>query len=229
MRAGFSLWHGFALSIALHLGAILPFMAPLHLPEPERPRTLVVELQGQITDRQLDAKQIDRKQTEQPRPETPPPEKEHEDPPKPDTIPVKAKPAPPRPKAPPQPTSAPPAPSPVTNSGNAAEQQPQQTIRYDTVDPAVLNAYLRTLKKRLQDNLVYSEEAKKLGLQGTATISFMLTQGGDLREETLRVVKSSGFPKLDTNALATVRSSVPFEPPPKEMTIAIAIVFVMRN
>jgi protein TonB len=41
----------------------------------------------------------------------------------------------------------------------------------------------------------------------------------------LKIVESSGQPKLDASALKTIRASAPFAPPPKEMTVAIAVAF----
>jgi protein TonB len=66
-------------------------------------------------------------------------------------------------------------------------------------------------------------------MQGAATVSFTLLANGQIRPDSLKIVESSSQPKLDASALETVRSSVPFESPPKEMTVAIAVVFGRKH
>jgi protein TonB len=56
-------------------------------------------------------------------------------------------------------------------------------------------------------------------------VSFTILASGQIRPETLKIVTSSGQPRLDGGALKTIRASVPFDPPPKEITIAIAVDF----
>jgi len=52
---------------------------------------------------------------------------------------------------------------------------------------------------------------------------------GQIRPESLKVVSSSGQATLDASAMQTIRSSVPFDAPPKEMTIAIAVAFSRKR
>jgi len=56
------------------------------------------------------------------------------------------------------------------------------------------------------------------GLGGTAVVAFGLTPSGGLAHA--RLVRSSGNPVLDRLALATVRGSAPFPPPPAGATSA---------
>jgi hypothetical protein len=44
-----------------------------------------------------------------------------------------------------------------------------------------------------------------------------------------QIVDSSGQPKLDAAALKTIRDSAPFAPPPKELTISIAVDFARKT
>ena len=101
-----------------------------------------------------------------------------------------------------------------------------QTIKTDP-DPEVdrLKDYVKLLTKKVQANLVYPDEGRQAGLQGTATVSFTILGTGQIRPESVKIVASSGRPQLDASALKTIRASVPFDPPPKEMTVAIAVAF----
>jgi protein TonB len=47
-------------------------------------------------------------------------------------------------------------------------------------------------------------------------VAFTILGDGQIRADSLKVVESSGYPKLDAAALQTVRESLPFPPPPKE-------------
>jgi protein TonB len=41
----------------------------------------------------------------------------------------------------------------------------------------------------------------------------------------LKIVASSGRPQLDASALKTIRSGVPFDPPPEEINVVITVDF----
>lgn len=233
-RTRFSLWHGAAASALIHACLVLPFFVPWHLLQAKQQQTLVIELQGMISNRQEEQKTAGAQQ-----PATPPPEVRQE-PPKPEEKPQpekkkvvkKTMPAPPIPKKPVlQPVheevaSLPMLPAPA---GEAAQQQVPQTIRSVDADMEAFKAYLAKLKRKLQTNLVYPDSAKLSGLRGTAVVGFAVTETGDIREESLRIIKSSGFPDLDRNALSTVRSSAPFDKPQKEITVAVAVSFEVKN
>jgi len=108
----------------------------------------------------------------------------------------------------------------------AEERQKAQIIRQDPEeDINLLKGYVKRLTKKVQANLIYPEEGRQAGLHGAATVSFTILGSGQIRPETLKIVASSGQPKLDASALKTVRSSAPFDPPPKEMTVAISVSF----
>jgi periplasmic protein TonB len=104
-------------------------------------------------------------------------------------------------------------------------QQNAQTIKADQQEIDRLRDYVKLLTKKVQSNLVYPDEGRQAGLTGTATVSFTILGTGQIRPETLKIVESSGQPKLDAGALKTIRASAPFNPPPKEMTVAIAVAF----
>lgn len=61
----------------------------------------------------------------------------------------------------------------------------------------------------------YPEEARAHGDKGTAQVAFTLDRQG--RVLASRIVRSSGFPALDQETMATVRRAQPFPPPPSNM------------
>src|SRR5262249_52858368 len=91
--------------------------------------------------------------------------------------------------------------------------------------------YVKLLSKKVKTKLVYPKEGRranerrKAGLLATATVAFTILSDGQIRPESLRIVISSGQAVLDTSALAAIRASVPFDPPPKVMTVAIPVDF----
>lgn len=108
--------------------------------------------------------------------------------------------------------------------GGATEQK-GQTIRTGEHEGGVIAAYLAKVSKRVQANLVYPEETRKHGVEGVSIVSFTITESGAIEEGSLKVRKSSGYPALDSNALKSVVASAPFERPPKEIAVRIAVEF----
>jgi periplasmic protein TonB len=83
--------------------------------------------------------------------------------------------------------------------------------------------------KKIRDNRVVPDEAKRGRLQGVTTISFVILSNGDIRPEILKVVKSSGQPAPDVGGLNTIRASAPFAPPPREMAVTAGVAYGPRR
>jgi len=118
-----------------------------------------------------------------------------------------------------------------TIPAGAAGQGPSQrgqTIAYRDQDADVTRQYLARLSKRLQANLVYPEEVRKSGIDGISTIAFTIEESGMIKAGSLRVRKSSGYASLDNNALKSATSSAPFEKPPRELNVSIAVAFTVE-
>jgi protein TonB len=116
------------------------------------------------------------------------------------------------------------------NISGTEEPQDAQTIKTDhDAEIDHFKTYVKLLTKKVQANLIYPDDGRQAGLQGTATVSFAILRSGQIQPDTLKIITSSGQPKLDASALKTVRSSVPFDPPPKEMTVAIAVAFSRKH
>jgi protein TonB len=156
-------------------------------------------------------------------------------PPPPETAaPPPAEPAPTPPAAP---TPAPPveknspaidmkAGSSANNNPGSEQQQNAQTIATaQQPENDRLDDYVKQLAKTIQRNLVYPADARRAGLRGTATVSFTILPNGQVRPNSLKIVKTSGEAKLDAGALETIRASAPFAAPPQAMAVSIALVF----
>ena len=219
----FTLWHGLAASLAIHSVLGAPFVVHgLERPNDDAP-VLVVELQGAVSDSQavqrvLQQTKGDEKQ-EQASPDRPPDqlaENGDQPPPEPETT------APSTVKQTEEQPTRPATEGGANNVKGVEEQQTAQTVKQDD-DADRLAEYIKLLSKKVEAHLVYPDEGRKAALQGVATVSFRVLDNGQIRPETLKVVESSGQPKLDASALNTIRASLPFDPPPKEMTIAIGV------
>lgn len=235
-QSRFTIYHGLAASLALHVALGLPFALYALTPAPEEPPTLVVELQGVVTDSQSEQKvqqeTAGAAQQDAAAAQPAPPAASNDPPAEAETEEKQAA----TPPAPAEPRPATPASEMKSGSGGsvnvagADEQQNAQTIR---TEPALrisdFRAYVKVLTKRIEAKLVYPEEGRRAGWRGAATVSFTLLPTGQIRPESLKIIASSGQPKLDESALQTVRASVPFEPPPQEMTVAIAVAFGRKH
>jgi periplasmic protein TonB len=112
------------------------------------------------------------------------------------------------------------------NIRGAEQQQEAHRLRprvENPVDP--LRAYVKTLTKRLEAKLVYPEAGRQAGLHGWPTVAFTILADGGLDPNSLKLVSSSGSPKLDQSALDTVRASAPFERPPHEITLKLTLIY----
>lgn len=79
----------------------------------------------------------------------------------------------------------------------------------DTVRSEYLAALNRALQKRPP---LYTEEARKRGLEGGATVVFKVDRNGHLLDAVIG--QSSGDPLLDAGAIETIRRGDPYPPPP---------------
>jgi protein TonB len=82
---------------------------------------------------------------------------------------------------------------------------------------------------RLQSNLVYPEKMRRQGIEAVTTIAFTVMESGQIRRNSLEVRKSSGYREMDDNALRAARESAPFDKPPKEMALVIAVAFEVER
>ena len=211
----FTIWHGVAASLALHSALALPFVVHRFAPPPDDRPMLVIEVQGEVADRQDDERAELQAEAEpvQPPPAPPPPQK---------TAPPEAQDEeaarPQRQISPPQRQSD----SAQADQVPDADAQQKSRILERDIEADRLREYLTRLSKKIRTKLVHPDRA---GLYGNARVSFTLTLDGQIKPGTLRIVTSSGQPKLDAAALATVRASAPFDPPPREMTVSPDVLY----
>lgn len=219
----------FALSLAVHVAVILPLAIEMRAAEPDDDETLVVDLTGVTAD-----DQSEEKVTEQTAGSSASQAASAQDTrvaqagerQKIDATPMETGPAS---AASPQKAAsakaAPGAPGSVNIQG-AEQQQEAHRLRprvENPVDP--LRAYVKTLTKRLEAKLVYPEAGRQAGLHGWPTVAFTILSDGALGPDSLKLVSSSGSPKLDQSALETVRASAPFVPPPREITLKLTLIY----
>ena len=217
-------YHWLGVSWLLHCGLILPcVLIGLYTPSCQNHGKLVIELFGMVADRQQEARmekvmppprkvpqlipQMPKKASEAHETvaaDMPVYEEKIDETPVPDPSPV------------------------VAVADEAVERQRQQSIAHENQDADKTREYLARLGKRLQANLVYPKEMRKSGIEGISTITFTIMESGDIRGNSLRVKKSSGYSELDANALKSALVSAPFEKPPKELNVSIAVAFTRK-
>ncbi|MBG0811961.1 TonB family protein [Methylosinus sp. H3A] len=223
----FTIYHGFAASLALHALLSLPFILSRLEPVEDDRSTLVLEMDGLVSDDQADEKvqQDTAGQTQQAaqnavqaQQPTPPSEQK---PVADDGSPLQA-------NAVTVSTQAPAKPEPAgsTQVNGVEEQQLARTIAHREVSEETLRrAYGKLVSKKIHGRLVYPEAGRRAAWRGVTKVSFFILAGGQIRSDSVKVVSSSGEPQLDAAAMQTVRVSAPFGPPPREMNVAIDVVF----
>jgi len=237
----FTLAHGVALSLLLHLSLALPLVAwMMHTPHRYRSSSnrLNVEIFGMLSNRQTAAQQ---RRIEKGRPGEPFPEKSSQRAAKPEierrevatessTVPGET--IIDTPDAVQVPLASSSANDSSSGSGSESRAggdsgQRQLFIGGRNTEADLITAYVSQLTKQVNAHLIYPNEVKKKGFEGTAWISFIVTASGDLKPNTLTIRKSSGYAALDANALKTITAIAPFQRPPHELTISLGIDFAV--
>lgn len=89
-----------------------------------------------------------------------------------------------------------------------------------------IKKYFFYVRDKLQENLSYPLMAKKLQIEGTVIVRFVIEKDGSVNENTIKIVKSSGSKILDRQAIITVKNSIPFKAPPEgRIVVEIPVVF----
>jgi protein TonB len=236
------------LSLAMHIAAAAPLVYLFFDQQPDdAPETLTVDLDGLVSDRQENEKKAD---DAAPAPQapvetaSPPAEAAQSQPPIPSAPPSQ------EPEAPDEPSDAPP-PSPAASQQRArsasdtaagpvaakAEALPvaddaraARTIaRRQQQDEDAMQKYAVRLVKRVRAGLIYPPAEGAAKSQGVVKVSFDIHADGSIDPASLKVIASSGRAGLDAAALATIRKSAPYPPPPQAATVAFSLYFGKRQ
>jgi periplasmic protein TonB len=243
-RLRFTIYHGFVASIAIHWAVALPFVVQSFAQPPDEPEMLALELQGVVADNQVVQKVL-----QETKGDVAQEEKQAPDPQKPEQKPTPPAASKDEPRevasddseAPPPPAPAPAMPTPkaetspapakqktgsagANNVTGTQEQQNAQTIKTDPDAAQRLAAYSRLVAKKVYAKLVAKYRDRK-----SVTVSFRILSDGHISPDTLKIAGSSGDPRLDAGALQTVRASMPFPPPPEEVTVQFVLDFGLKH
>ena len=131
----------------------------------------------------------------------------------------------PRVESPPSlPPPAPAAPARPAPSVTAAAPRPDEP---GTPAEKARKKYLREQFTYIRDailaKLSYPHMARKMGWGGTVKVSFCVCEDGSVTD--VKVVKSSGYNVLDSNALGTIRMTAPFPKPPVMAEVVMPITY----
>jgi protein TonB len=84
-----------------------------------------------------------------------------------------------------------------------------------------LREHFEYISALILKNLRYPPAARRMGWSGNVVVSFVVLENGSA--EDIKVMKSSGFTLLDTNAVETVRKVSPFPKPPVRAELRIPV------
>jgi periplasmic protein TonB len=232
------------ISILLHAAVVAPFaLSTLWPQENESKDTLVVQMDGVLSDSQMDEKKATPAADAVPAAPRPP----DAAPPQPAANAVEATQAPPPEKveASEEPSDAPPPQTAAAEQAKKSETPPQtappppppqmarptdegdvaHSLAPKAEDEDALRKYGVRLAKKVQANLLYPAESRATRAQGVVKVTFALHADGSIDPASLHVIASSGNPGLDAAALATIRNGNPYPPPPKPTSIAFSLSF----
>ena len=250
---------GFGVSVLVHALPIALWLwasqrEPSH--SRQRPRQLVVDLFGMISDRQIQeriqgddedtlisaappAPRPERSRSPQearPKAQAAPPQQLQKTP-----SPVVQSEQAPAPDAPEQQAVAAPQDSPSADGptgagsmgvgslgpGRDTENQEGRTLGVEGAsEAALLGKYTAALTKRISAHIIYPADARLAGLVGNPSVRFTVTLSGAILPGSLAIQKSSGHPSIDRAAIRAAIESAPFPPPPRQMTVGVTLSFM---
>lgn len=110
------------------------------------------------------------------------------------------------------------------------EQKETKEASNPKVSEEKVAQYLSYLRRHLENNLLYPQFAKKIGLEGSVVVCFCVKANGSVPYKSIKIQKSSGYQILDKQAIETVTTSAPFEKaPPEEMEVVVPVTFSIKT
>jgi protein TonB len=106
--------------------------------------------------------------------------------------------------------------TPVGSAGGGAEESAEGIRAY-------MGKNFSYIQKRVARYTVYPPRAKRTGIKGKLTVSFIINLDGTVSD--VAIAKSSGHAVLDDAGIAAVKDAAPFPTPPASARIAIPISF----
>lgn len=219
----------FLYSLALHtfFGAIFIFFLT-HTTPPEPPETIKISLNTLQAQEPIPPKHIQKPTPIEPtQPQKVVPITKVQP-----SIPQKISPAPIQ-KTPPVAIPQPAPPVVVTQSIvttapiSAPKKAPPPPPPPPNVQKEFLNAHLGEIREILAQNLKYPKMAQKLRMQGEVRIAFSLDSDGSVSN--IKVIESSGFDLLDSDAASLIEKTASRFPKPSEsVRISVPLSYVLR-
>lgn len=102
----------------------------------------------------------------------------------------------------------------LPTAAGAATGQPSGREQY-------VKAHFLYIQEGIQKGITYPQIARKMGWEGKVVISFVICENGQV--ENIRIIRSSGYKVLDSNAVNTVRRVAPFPRPPVRAELIVPI------
>ncbi len=100
---------------------------------------------------------------------------------------------------------------------NTKSYEKEDTVNLGNRDTKYYS-YLTKLKKNIKQNWQYPKQAYIRKEEGTAVVKFSIVEDGSLID--IRIITSSGFKSLDTEALNVVKLCTPYTPLPKNFNLS---------
>lgn len=96
-----------------------------------------------------------------------------------------------------------------------------------TGQAAYLREHFMYIRDLIMKNLDYPSVARRMGWQGTVTVTFVVLESGTVQD--IRIVKGSGHTILDQAVAKTVQRVQPFPRPPAKAELTVPVVFRLEG
>lgn len=111
------------------------------------------------------------------------------------------------------------------------EEKIEEKVESDEPDTEEMFRYKDAIRQRIESYRRYPRSARKHKIEGITVLTFMISEKGTV--SSIKVVRSSGYKVLDTEAVATVKRASPFPSIPSginrfHIEMEVAIVFNLK-
>lgn len=119
-----------------------------------------------------------------------------------------------------------------TKAESSLKPSMKEKIKKTPTIPKEMSDYIQGIQEKISQAIIYPEEAREYGWEGTVKLGLLILQDGTLAYALIK--ESSGYPVFDDNALQIAKNLAPYESFPsnaslQELNVTIPIIYSLKR
>ena len=106
---------------------------------------------------------------------------------------------------------------------DSSRSSSREMINADGPEMRYVKAHFASIRNTIINNLSYPRAARRKGWEGTVKVSFVVNEDGGVNN--IRVLMTSGFEVLDSDAVETIRRCSPYPKPPRRAEMVMPVTY----